>query len=42
MHSGCITAHYHFYQNLKGTFLQKMHVNIKDVCVSLENKKQTG
>ena len=24
---------------LKGTFLQKMNVNLKDICVSLENKE---
>ena len=27
---------------LKGTFLQKMNVNLKDICVSLENKEPTS
>ena len=52
MHSGCINAHDHItpkyqgiYQNLKGTFLQKMNEckhKKKDICVSLENKEPTG
>ena len=46
MHSGCITAHDHITQMvnsiLKGTFLQKMNVNLKDICVSLENKEPTS
>ena len=31
-----------FYQNMKETFLQKMNVNLKDICVSLKNKELTG
>ena len=27
---------------LKGTFLKKMNVNLKDICVSLENKEPTS
>ena len=27
---------------LKGTFVQKMNVNLKDICVSLENKEPTS
>ena len=39
MHSGCITAHDH---TTLSTFLQKMNVNSKDICVSLGNKEETG
>ena len=47
MHSGCITTHDHITKKvvnsiLKGTFLQKMNVNLKDICVSLENKEPTS
>ena len=46
MHSGCITAHDHItpkWSILSGRerFFKKMNVNVKDICVSLENKEST-
>ena len=48
MHSGCINAHDHITPKWSvlskpdGNISSKMNVNIKDICVSLENKEPTG